>query len=292
MCPVVPEEETNMNGRKIKNIIFMVCCGLSAALGLFILANIFYTLIGDGMNGLHLATFTEMTPGPGSEGGLKNALIGSFMLTLTGILIAAPIGILAGTWLAEAEPGNKIAEILRFLNGMLMSAPSILVGLFVYAFIVVRTGSFSGWAGAIALAILALPMIVSSTEEMLRLVPPTLKEAGSGLGSPKWRVITQLSYRAAAPGIITAILLSIARISGETAPLLFTSFNSNFMTTDMGKPMANLPVTIYQFAMSPYTSWQDLAWAGALIITSFILIVNVLATMLPQVIKARKARKA
>ncbi|CAM3601051.1 Phosphate transport system permease protein PstA [Vibrio aerogenes CECT 7868] len=278
-----------MNKRKIKNFIFLAFCTLSAASGVFMLASIFYTLIGDGIKGLNLNTFTMLTPGPGSEGGLKNALIGSFMLTLAGILIAAPIGILAGTWLAETEKDNKIAESLRFLNGMLMSAPSILVGLFIYAIIVVPTGGYSGWAGAIALAVLALPMIISSTEEMLRLVPPTLKEAGSGLGSPKWRVITQLSYRAAAPGIITAVLLSIARISGETAPLLFTSLNSNFMTTDMSKPMANLPVTIYQFAMSPYTSWQNLAWAGALIVTTFILGINVLATVLPKIIKAGRA---
>ncbi|WP_104029370.1 phosphate ABC transporter permease PstA [Vibrio jasicida] len=278
-----------MNTRKFKNFSFLAFCSLSAAFGVFVLASILYTLVGEGVKGLSLATFTELTPGPGSQGGLKNALIGSLMLTGLGILIAAPIGVLAGTWLAEAGKDNKIAESLRFLNGMLMSAPSILVGLFVYALIVVPTGGYSGWAGAIALAVLALPVIVASTEEMLRLVPPTLKEAGSGVGAPKWRVITQLSYRAAAPGIITAILLSIARISGETAPLLFTSLNSSFMTTDMSQPMANLPVTIYQFAMSPYTSWQELAWAGALIITTFILIVNVLATSLPQLFKARRA---
>ncbi|MGR5161776.1 phosphate ABC transporter permease PstA [Vibrio owensii] len=278
-----------MNTRKLKNFSFSAFCSLSAAFGVFVLASILYTLVGEGVKGLSLATFTELTPGPGSQGGLKNALIGSLMLTGLGILIAAPIGVLAGTWLAEADKDNKVAESLRFLNGMLMSAPSILVGLFVYALIVVPTGGYSGWAGAIALAVLALPVIVASTEEMLRLVPPTLKEAGSGVGAPKWRVITQLSYRAAAPGIITAILLSIARISGETAPLLFTALNSSFMTTDMSKPMANLPVTIYQFAMSPYTSWQELAWAGALIITTFILIVNVLATSLPQLFKARRA---
>ncbi|MCF6450659.1 phosphate ABC transporter permease PstA [Vibrio sp. MMG022] len=278
-----------MNTRKFKNFSFLAFCSLSAAFGVFVLASILYTLVGEGVKGLSLATFTELTPGPGSQGGLKNALIGSLMLTGLGILIAAPIGVLAGTWLAEAGKDNKIAESLRFLNGMLMSAPSILVGLFVYALIVVPTGGYSGWAGAIALAVLALPVIVASTEEMLRLVPPTLKEAGSGVGAPKWRVITQLSYRAAAPGIITAILLSIARISGETAPLLFTALNSSFMTTDMSQPMANLPVTIYQFAMSPYTSWQELAWAGALIITTFILIVNVLATSLPQLFKARRA---
>lgn len=278
-----------MNTRKLKNFSFLAFCSLSAVFGVFVLASILYTLVGEGVKGLSLATFTELTPGPGSQGGLKNALIGSLMLTGLGILIAAPIGVLAGTWLAEADKDNKVAESLRFLNGMLMSAPSILVGLFVYALIVVPTGGYSGWAGAIALAVLALPVIVASTEEMLRLVPPTLKEAGSGVGAPKWRVITQLSYRAAAPGIITAILLSIARISGETAPLLFTSLNSSFMTTDMSQPMANLPVTMYQFAMSPYTSWQELAWAGALIITTFILIVNVLATSLPQLFKARRA---
>ncbi|ENC6708425.1 phosphate ABC transporter permease PstA [Vibrio harveyi] len=278
-----------MNSRKLKNFGFLTFCTLSAAFGVFVLASILYTLIGEGIKGLSFAIFTELTPGPGSEGGLKNAIVGSLMLTGLGILIAAPIGVLAGTWLAEADKENTVAESLRFLNGMLMSAPSILVGLFVYAMIVVPTGGYSGWAGAIALAVLALPVIVASTEEMLRLVPPTLKEAGSGVGAPKWRVITQLSYRAAAPGIITAILLSIARISGETAPLLFTALNSSFMTTDMSKPMANLPVTIYQFAMSPYSSWQELAWAGALIITSFILIVNVLATSLPQLLKARRA---
>lgn len=251
-----------MNSRKLKNFSFLTFCTLSAAFGVFVLASILYTLIGEGIKGLSFAIFTELTPGPGSEGGLKNAIVGSLMLTGLGILIAAPIGVLAGTWLAEAYKENTVAESLRFLNGMLMSAPSILVGLFVYAMIVVPTGGYSGWAGAIALAVLALPVIVASTEEMLRLVPPTLKEAGSGVGAPKWRVITQLSYRAAAPGIITAILLSIARISGETAPLLFTALNSSFMTTDMSKPMANLPVTIYQFAMSPYSSWQELARAG------------------------------
>ncbi|HDM8166069.1 TPA: phosphate ABC transporter permease PstA [Vibrio harveyi] len=278
-----------MNSRKLKNFSFLTFCTLSAVFGVFVLASILYTLIGEGIKGLSFAIFTEVTPSPGSEGGLKNAIVGSLMLTGLGILIAAPIGVLAGTWLAEADKENTVAESLRFLNGMLMSAPSILVGLFVYAMIVVPTGGYSGWAGSIALAVLALPVIVASTEEMLRLVPPTLKEAGSGVGAPKWRVITQLSYRAAAPGIITAILLSIARISGETAPLLFTALNSSFMTTDMSKPMANLPVTIYQFAMSPYSSWQELAWAGALIITSFILIVNVLATSLPQLLKARRA---
>ncbi|MGF1735156.1 phosphate ABC transporter permease PstA [Photobacterium satsumensis] len=275
--------------RKLKNLLFKLFCIASSMLGIVVLASILYTLVSKGISGMNLAVFTELTPGPGSQGGLKNAIYGSLVLTSLGILIAAPLGVLAGTWLSEAEPGNKLAETLRFLNGMLVSAPSILVGLFVYGLLVVPMGSYSGWAGAIALAILALPVIVSSTEEMLRLVPPTLIEAGSGLGVPKWRVITQLGYRAAGPGIVTAILLSVARISGETAPLLFTALNSNFMTTDLGKPMANLPVTIYQYAMSPFASWQDLAWAGALLITGFILLVNITATALPKLIKARKS---
>ncbi|CAH0537581.1 phosphate ABC transporter permease PstA [Vibrio marisflavi] len=278
-----------MKIRKLKNLLFWCFCTASAMLGVFIVFNLLHTLVIDGWKGINWAVFTELTPGPGEAGGLKNALIGSLMLTLVGILIAAPIGVLAGTWLSDQDKNNKFAEYIRFLNGMLMSAPSVLVGLFVYTIVVVPSGGYSGWAGAIALAILALPMIVSSTEEMLRLVPPTLKEAGTGVGAPKWRVITQLSYRAAAPGIITAIILSIARISGETAPLLFTAMNSNFMSKDMSQPMANLPVTIYQFAMSPYTSWQNLAWAGALIVTVFILIMNILATLLPKMMKARKA---
>ncbi|MGI9275458.1 MAG: phosphate ABC transporter permease PstA [Endozoicomonas sp.] len=277
-----------MSARKIKNHLFTGFCILSALFGLGVLFSILYTLVGRGLAGMGTHIFTELTPGPGSFGGLKNAIFGSLVLTFLGILIAAPLGVLAGTWLSEAEKGNKIAETLRFLNGMLMSAPSILVGLFVYTVVVVPTGSYSGWAGAIALAILALPIIVTTTEEMLRLVPSTLKEAGSGLGAPRWRVITKLCYKAAGPGIVTGILLSVARITGETAPLLFTALNSNFMTTNMSQPMANLPVTIYQYAMSPYESWNELAWTGALLITAFILVVNTLATALPRWIKARK----
>ena len=278
-----------MSVRKLKNQAFKGFCLACALFGLGVLASILYALVGKGLAGMGTHVFTELTPGPGSHGGLKNAIIGSLMLTGLGILIAAPLGVLAGTWLAESGQRSRIAEILRFLNGMLMSAPSILVGLFVYKLVVATTGSFSGWAGAMALAILALPVIVSTTEEMLVLVPKTLKEAGSGLGAPRWRVIMQLCYRAAGPGIVTGILLSVARITGETAPLLFTALNSNFMTTDLSQPMANLPVTIYQYAMSPYSSWNELAWAGALLITVFILVINILATALPRWIKARKA---
>ncbi|WP_330926620.1 phosphate ABC transporter permease PstA [Candidatus Sororendozoicomonas aggregata] len=278
-----------MSVRKLKDLAFKGFCLACALFGLSVLASILYALVGKGLAGMGTHIFTELTPGPGSHGGLKNAIVGSLMLTALGIAIAAPLGVLAGTWLAESGQRSKVAEALRFLNGILMSAPSILVGLFVYKLVVVTTGGFSGWAGATALAILALPVIVSTTEEMLNLVPKTLKEAGSGLGAPRWRVITRLCYRAAGPGIITGILLSVARITGETAPLLFTALNSSFMTTDMSQPMANLPVTIYQFAMSPYSSWNELAWAGALLITVFILIVNILATALPRWIKSRKA---
>ncbi|MBO9493486.1 phosphate ABC transporter permease PstA [Thalassotalea sp. G20_0] len=280
-----------MSLRKLKNQAFIGFCILSALFGLVVLSSVLSSLVGKGIAGMGLHIFTELTPGPGSHGGLKNAIVGSLMLTTLGIVIATPLGILAGTWLSESNKSSKAAEMLRFLNGMLMSAPSILIGLFVYNMVVVTTGSFSGWAGATALAILALPIIVSTTEEMLRLVPTTLKEAGSGLGAPRWQVITKLCYRAAGPGIITGVLLAMARITGETAPLLFTALNSNYMTTDMSQPMANLPVTIYQYAMSPYESWNELAWAGALLITTFILIINILATVLPRWLKARKAAK-
>lgn len=280
-----------MTLRKVKNRAFIGFCVLSALFGLMVLSSVLYSLIGKGLAGMQLDLFTELTPGPGSPGGLKNAIIGSLILTAVGILIATPLGVLAGTWLSESNRSSKSAETLRFLNGMLMSAPSILIGLFVYKLVVVTTGTFSGWAGATALAILALPVIVSTTEEMLRLVPTTLKEAGSGLGAPRWRVITKLCYRAAGSGIITGILLAMARITGETAPLLFTALNSNYMTTDLSQPMANLPVTIYQYAMSPYEDWNQLAWSGALLITTFILMINILATVLPRWLKARKAVK-
>ncbi len=280
-----------MTLRKVKNQAFIGFCLLSALFGLMVLSSVLYSLIGNGLAGMKLDLFTELTPGPGSPGGLKNAIVGSLILTGLGIVIATPLGVLAGTWLSESSHSSKAAETLRFLNGMLMSAPSILIGLFVYKLVVVTTGTFSGMAGAVALAILALPVIVSTTEEMLRLVPTTLKEAGSGLGAPRWRVITKLCYRAAGPGIITGILLAMARIAGETAPLLFTALNSNYMTTDLSQPMANLPVTIYQYAMSPYEDWNQLAWSGALLITTFILIINILATALPRWLKARKAAK-
>lgn len=273
--------------RKIKNQLFRFACLASTAIGLGILVLILFTLFQKGFAGMNLALFTEVTPGPGGEGGLLNAIVGSVIMTGIGILIATPIGILAGTWLAEYGQDSKTADTIRFLNGMLMSAPSILIGLFVYEVVVVSTGHFSGWAGAISLAIIALPVIISTTEEMLKLVPTQLREAGAGLGTPKWRVTMQLSYRSVGTGIVTGILLSVARISGETAPLLFTALNSSFMSVNPAEPMANLPVTIYQYAMSPYESWNQLAWSGALLITMAILLLNVLSRALPQLKKRR-----
>ena len=278
-----------MNFRRVKEYLFKGACTAATGFGLVVLISILYTLISNGISGISLAVFTEITPGPGSEGGLKNAIVGSLIMTSIGIAIAAPVGVLAGTWLSHTSKGDKFADVIRFMNLLLVSTPSILVGLFIYGAMVVTMGTYSGIAGAIALAVLALPVIISSTEEMLRLVPTTLKEAGAGLGAPQWIVLTKLCYRAVAPGIITAILLSIARMSGETAPLLFTALNSNYMTVDLSQPMANLPVTIYQFAMSPYESWIDLAWAGALLITTFILILNVLATLVSKFTQATKA---
>ncbi len=278
-----------MNFRRVKEYLFKGACTTAIGFGLVVLISILYTLISNGISGINLAVFTEITPGPGSAGGLKNAIVGSLIMTSIGIAIAAPVGVLAGTWLSQTAKGDKLASVIRFMNLLLVSTPSILIGLFIYGAMVVTMGTYSGIAGSIALAVLALPVIISSTEEMLRLVPTTLKEAGAGLGAPQWIVITKLCYRAVAPGIITAILLSIARMSGETAPLLFTALNSNYMTVDLSQPMANLPVTIYQFAMSPYESWIDLAWAGALLITTFILILNVLATLVSKLTQATKA---
>ncbi|WKE67430.1 phosphate ABC transporter permease PstA [Gallaecimonas kandeliae] len=279
-----------MATRKLKNGIFKGLCLAATLLGVGILVVILFTLFQKGLAGLNWALFTEVTPGPDAQGGgLANAIVGSVMMTLLGILIATPIGVLAGTWLAEYGQQSKTADTIRFLNGMLMSAPSILIGLFVYQMVVVTMGHFSGWAGSIALAIIALPVIISTTEEMLKLVPTSLREAGAGLGTPRWKVTVKLSYRAVGTGIITGILLSVARISGETAPLLFTALNSSFMTTNPNEPMANLPVTIYQFAMSPYESWNQLAWSGALLITMSILILNVLSRVLPRLKKRRSA---
>ncbi|SJL83370.1 phosphate ABC transporter permease PstA [Vibrio palustris] len=275
--------------RQVKNWLFKAACYLATGIGLFILAAIMYSLIEKGTNALSLDVFVESVPAPGdSGGGLANAIVGSLMISLMGILIAIPIGVLAGTWLAEFGRDSKVADTIRFMNGMLMSSPSILIGLFVYLLFVAPFHHFSGWAGAISLAIIALPMIISTTEEMLKLVPPSLREAGAGIGAPLWKVTTALSYKSVGAGIITGILLSFARIAGETAPLLFTALSNSFMSWDMSGPMANLPVTIYNLAMSPYETWNDLAWTGALIITTSILALNIISRSIPSLLNRRK----
>lgn len=216
-----------------------------------------------------------MTPPPGSDGGLLNAIAGSLVMTVLATLIGAPVGMLAGTYMAEYGKYSRLTVVVRFINDVLLSAPSIIVGLFIYEVMVIRMGHFSAWAGAVALAVLVIPVVVRTTEDMLNLVPNSLREAAAALGAPRYHVILQVSYRAARAGIITGILLAVARISGETAPLLFTALNNQFWSTDMNAPMANLPVTIFQFALSPYADWQKLAWAGALTITFAILALNV-----------------
>ena len=258
----------------------------SAGLGLLMLAIILGTLLYKGVSGLNLAVFTEMTPPPGEEGGLLNAIFGSIVMTLIGIVIGTPISILAGTYLAEYGRYRRLAHIVRFINDILLSAPSIVVGLFVYEILVTTLGHFSGIAGAMALAILVIPIVVRTTEDMLRLVPDTLREAAASVGMPRWRMIVSIAYRAALTGITTGVLLAVARISGETAPLLFTALNNQFWSTNLNAPLASLPVVIFQFALSPYEDWQQLAWTGALLITLSVLTLSVFARMLT----AKKAK--
>ncbi|HUI16370.1 MAG TPA: phosphate ABC transporter permease PstA [Alphaproteobacteria bacterium] len=261
--------------RRLLNYFQMTVSVLVTALGIFVLASILWTLIGYGFEGLSLKMFTAMTPPPGNSGGVLNAIAGSIVLTALGIVIGAPIGVLAGTYLAEYSERGKIAEATRFINDILLSAPSILIGLFVYEVAVVPSRHFSAWAGAIALALIAIPVIVRTSEDMLRLVPNDLREAATALGAPRWKMITQVSYRAARAGILTGILLALARIAGETAPLLFTVLNNQFWSSNLDAPMANLPVVIFQFALSPYADWQQLAWASALLVTVTILGLNI-----------------
>ena len=265
--------------RTINSIALTISLG-AALFGLFWLVAILWTLLYNGLTSIDLALFTEMTPPPGSAGGLLNAIFGSVVMTVIAIGIGAPIGMLAGTYLAEYGKNGALAEVVRFINDILLSAPSIVVGLFVYEVMVFRMGHFSAWAGIVALAIIGIPVIVRTTKDMLNLVPNGLREAAAALGSPRWKVITLIAYRAARNGIITAILLAVARVSGETAPLLFTALNNQFWSTDMNAPMASLPVTIFQFALSPYEDWQQLAWGGALLITVTILILNIVARSL------------
>ena len=266
--------------RKITNAVALILSGLATAIGLFFLGAILWTLIKNGLAGMSVALFTEMTPPPGSEGGLLNAIYGSAVMTVIGILIGAPIGMLAGTYLAEYGRTSRLAAVIRFVNDVLLSAPSIIIGLFVYGVLVIRMGHFSAIAGAVALAVIAMPVTVRTTEDMLNLVPQGMKDASTAMGAYPWRTITSIIYPAARSGIVTGLLLAVARISGETAPLLFTALNNQFWSSNLNAPMANLPVVIFQFALSPYKDWQQLAWAGALIITVTILVLSISARIL------------
>jgi phosphate transport system permease protein len=267
--------------RRLVNAFNLTLSVVTTVFGLFWLAWLLWTLFDNGMQWLRPEIFAQMTPPPGSEGGLKNAIVGSLILTGMATLIGTPLGVLAGTYLAEFGRYSRFASIIRFINDVLLSAPSIIIGVFVYEMVVVTTGHFSGWAGSLALALIMIPVVVRTTEDMMRLVPDTLREAAAALGAPRWKIISTVVYRASLTGILTGVLLAVARISGETAPLLFTALNNQFWNTDLSSPMPNLPVVIFQFAMSPYDDWHHLAWAGALLITLSVLILNiVIRTML------------
>jgi phosphate transport system permease protein len=266
--------------RRFVSMFHLTMSHLVTALGIVVLAWILWSLLGEGLSAVSSKLFTEMTPPPGSDGGLLNAIYGSILMVGLATVIGIPVGLLVGTYLAEYGRYAKISAVVRFINDILLSAPSILIGLFVYEFVVVPMGHFSGFAGSIALAVIALPVVVRTSEDMLLLVPDTLREAAAALGIPRWRVILQICYRAAGPGLTTGALLAIARISGETAPLLFTALNNQFWTSDFNSPMANLPVVIFNFAMSPYDDWRALAWAGALLITFAVLGLTIAARLL------------
>jgi phosphate transport system permease protein len=266
--------------RRIINSIGLGVSVLAMLFGLFWLGWILWTLLEHGLPGLGMHVFTQTTPPPGSSGGLINAIFGSVMMVVIATFIGTPIGILAGTYLAEFGQRGWLAPVTRFINDVLLSAPSIVIGLFVYEVYVIKVGHFSGWGGTLALSILVIPVVIRTTENMLRLIPNSLREAAAALGTPQWKIINFVTLRAARAGILTGVLLAVARISGETAPLLFTALNNQFWSTNMNQPMANLPVVIFQFAMSPYADWQSLAWAGALLITMSVLTLNIVARIL------------
>jgi phosphate transport system permease protein len=266
--------------RRFKNGLAQVLATLATVFGLFWLAWIVWTTLRNGLASLDTTLFTQMTPPPGESGGLLNAIFGSVLMSMLGVLFGAPIGVLAGTYLAEyggSRWSSRLVETIRFVNDILLSAPSIVLGLFVYTLVVAPMGHFSALAGAIALAFIVLPVVVRTTDEMLRLVPAQMREAALSLGVPQWKVTVQVLYRASLPGIVTGILLALARITGETAPLLFTALNNQYWTTDVTQPMANVPVVIFQYAMSPFEHWHTLAWAGAFVLTAFVLLVAVTA---------------
>jgi len=269
-------------GRRRRRIAMAVkaACYAATAIGLLLLLSILGTLFWNGFSAISINVFTDVTRPPGSNGGLLNPIVGSLIQTTIGTAIGTPIGLLVGTYLAEYAKGSPLANAVRFVSDILLSAPSILIGLFVYQTLVVPFGGFSGWAGAVALAIIVIPIVVRTTEDMLRLLPDTLREAVIGLGAPKWKMITLVCWRAAASGIVTGVLLAIARVAGETAPLLFTSLGNLNWSVDLGAPMSSLPITIFSYAGSPYQDWIALAWAGALIITLGVLGLNIIARSL------------
>ncbi len=266
--------------RRRRNTLVMTLCLAASAFGLTWLVLILAVLVWKGVGGLNLAVFTEMTPPPGGMGGLLNPIVGSLILTILAVVIGTPIGLLAGTYLAEYGRNTGLAQVIRFINDILLSAPSIVVGLFIYEIMVAQMGHFSGIAGAVALAVLVIPVVVRTTEDMLNLVPTEMREAGAALGMPRSLIIQRIAYRAVRAGLLTGVLLAIARICGETAPLLFTSLNNQFWSLDLTAPMASLPAVIFQFALSPYSDWQQLAWTGALIITVAVLGLSILARAL------------
>ena len=264
--------------RRWANAQGLVLSMSAMALGLAVLLWILFVLFSNGLAAIDWNMFTKDTPAPGTEGGgLRNAIIGSLMMVGLSVLVSTPVGILAGIYLTEYGDQSKTAEVTRFVTDIMLSAPSIVLGLFVYSIAVATVGNFSGYAGSLALSLIAVPVVMRTTENMLRLVPGSLREAAFALGAPRWKVSTLVTLRAAKSGVITGLLLAIARISGETAPLLFTALNNQFYSTNMGAPMANLPVVIYQFAMSPYDDWIRLAWGGALLVTMAVLLLNILA---------------
>jgi phosphate transport system permease protein len=271
---------SSVRGRKITAMLALGASGVATMIGLAFLAAILWTLFSRGLGGLSLNVFTQTTPAPGSSGGLLNAIYGSLVMTLLGVLIGGPIGILAATYLSEYGRTARLSTVIRFINDVLLSAPSIVIGLFVYTLMVVPMGHFSALAGAVSLAIIVIPVTVRTAEDMLRLIPQSMRHGSAALGAQPWRTITSIVYPAARSGLLTGVLLALARVSGETAPLLFTALNNQFWNANLNQPMANLPVVIFQFATSPYKNWQSLAWAGALLITLFVLFLSVIARLI------------
>ncbi|RTL50083.1 MAG: phosphate ABC transporter permease PstA [Bradyrhizobiaceae bacterium] len=273
----MPIATSRQRRRQMVSFVVLSLATFATLFGLFWLVWILGTTLAEGFAALNLKLFTQMTPPPGESGGLLNAFFGSFVMVLIAVVIGSPIGIAAGTYLAEYARGNRIGETIRFINDILLSAPSIVIGLFVYELVVRQSGHFSAYAGGVALAFILLPVVVRTTDEMLRLVPDVMREAALSLGIPRWKMVNHVLYRAAKAGILTGVLLAVARISGETAPLLFTALNNQYWASSLSEPMANIPVVIFQYAMSPYEAWHTLAWAGAFVMTLFVLMLSIVS---------------